>query len=104
MGRQAQFQPFVQQCPGLLGPASHEGQDAQLYLGPRAEPGVIEPFREGPRLAQVPEGGLGPPRGRLDQAEGEDSHGRPVRLVLAAELLQAGQLCPQGAVEVADDR
>ena len=31
-------------------------------------------------------------------------HGRPVRLVLATELLQAGQLSPQGAVEVADDR
>ena len=57
--------------------------------------GVIEPFRQGPRLAQVAEGVLGTPHGRLHQAEGEDGHGRPVRFVLAAELLQAGRLLPQ---------
>ena len=103
MGGQAQLQSLVQQRPGLFGPSPREGQDAQLHLGPRAQPAVIEPPRQGPRLAQVAEGILGASHGRLHQADGEDGHGRPVRFVLAAELLQAGQLGPQGAVEVADD-
>jgi hypothetical protein len=103
VGRQTQLQPLVQQRPGLLGPALHEGQGAQLHLGPRAEPSVIEPIRQGPRLAQVAEGVLVASQGRLPEADGEGGYGRPVRLVLAAELLQARQLCPQGAVEVAED-
>ena len=65
---------------------------------------MIEPVRQGPRLAQVAEGGIEAPHGRLHEAVGEGGHGRPVRLVLAAELLQADRLSPKRALEVADDR
>jgi hypothetical protein len=52
----------------------------------------------------VPLGVVVAAHGCLHQAGGADGQRRPVRLVLAAELLKGGQHLPQGAVEVADDR
>src|SRR4029453_14762697 len=65
---------------------------------------VLSAAKERQQQKEHVEDGVMTAHGRLHQAGGKDGHGRPVRLVPAAELLQGDQLSPQGAVEVADDR
>src|SRR4029453_434946 len=80
-------------------PAPHPAAPGPPRVVPEQGPGCLAPprttqlarrdrtARQGPGLAQVAEGGLVAPHGRLHQAPGNGGRGRPVRLVLATELL-----------------
>src|SRR5262249_10041430 len=68
-----------------------------------ASQALVEPLRQGPRLARVAEGVLATVDGRFQKGGGEERDRRPVRLILAAELLERLRRPPKGTVEVAGD-